>query len=212
MNVGSLSSVLESLVAQKVVRVVIRFTESAAPVGGYGPQLAPSRGRIRRPQREYKPADARFPARLAGAASGSGPQQFGIESGRRAFREPSRGIRASDAEAVRAALKSAIEVLPREELLAEIETGHPLTRVAALADGGSRLAVEDLPLVLKYADDADPRMQLAALAALRHFGEKPAIEKLLEYARRTRSQPPRWRSRAWPHPATPWRTRPCWTS
>ena len=81
-------------------------------------------------------------------------------------------------------MKSAIEVLPREELLAEIETGHPLTRVAALADGGSRLAVEDLPLVLKYADDDDPRMQLAALAALRHFGEKPAIEKLLEYARR----------------------------
>jgi HEAT repeat protein len=56
--------------------------------------------------------------------------------------------------------------------------------VAALAEGGGRLSVDDLPLVLKYADDADPQMQLAALAALSHFGDPPAIERLLFYARK----------------------------
>ena len=57
-------------------------------------------------------------------------------------------------------------------------------RPAALADGGSRLTAEDLPLVLRFADGDDVKMQLAALTALRHFGEPAAIDKLLFYARK----------------------------
>jgi tetratricopeptide (TPR) repeat protein len=181
-NVGSLSSVLESLVAQKVVRAVIRFSESATPLEGsvlsWLHQGAESVGRNENTNQQMPV----FPPALRELHLAALPNSSAMNLEASSGAQPR--IHVSDAEAVRAALKSAVEVLPREELLAEIETGHPLTRVAALADGGSRLAVEDLPLVLKYADDADPRMQLAALAALRHFGEKPAIEKLLEFARR----------------------------
>jgi tetratricopeptide (TPR) repeat protein len=181
-NVGSLSSALESLVAQKVVRAVIRFTESASPLEGsvlsWLQQGAESAGRNENTNQQMPV----FPSALRELHLAAVPNRSAANLDGSTGAQPR--IHATAAEAVRGALKSAIEVLPREELLAEIETGHPLTRVAALADGGSRLAVEDLPLVLKYADDSDPRMQLAALAALRHFGEKPAIEKLLQFARR----------------------------
>lgn len=181
-NAGSLTGVLESLVAEKVVRAVIRFTDSAPPLEGtilsWLQQGAETAGRAESGNQQMPV----FPTALRELHLAAIPNRSAMNldgsSG------PQARIHATDAEAVRAALKTAVEVLPRDELLAEIETGHPLTRVAALADGGGRLAVEDLPLVLKYAGDSDPQMQLAALAALRHFGDKPAIDKLLTYARK----------------------------
>ncbi|MCH8829402.1 MAG: HEAT repeat domain-containing protein, partial [Planctomycetes bacterium] len=93
-------------------------------------------------------------------------------------------IHASDVDAVIVALKSAYEVLPRDELLREIEHGHPLTRAAALAAGGGRLSAKQLPLILKFADDKDPKMQQAALTALMHFGEKEAVAKLVHFVQK----------------------------
>lgn len=181
-NIGSLTGVLETLVAQKVVRAVIRFTESAPALEGtvlsWLQQGAETAGRSESTNQQMPV----FPSALRELHLAAVPNRSAMNLDGSSGPQPR--IHATDAEAVRAALKTAIEVLPRDELLTEIETGHPLTRVAALADGGGRLAVEDLPLVLKYADDSDPRMQLAALAALRHFGDKPAIEKLLAYARK----------------------------
>src|SRR6202034_2909428 len=75
-------------------------------------------------------------------------------------------IHQRDAVAVRAALKSAIESLPRAELLAEIEKGHPLVRPVALADGGSRLTSDDLPLVLRFAGGEHAENAPAQLTAL----------------------------------------------
>jgi HEAT repeat protein len=179
-NIGSLTSVLETLAAQKVVRAVIRFNESAPPLEGtvlsWLQQGADMVGRTENTNQQMPV----FPSALRELHLASLPNRSALNLDGSLGPQPR--IHATDAEAVRAALKTAIEVLPRDELLAEIETGNPLTRVAALADGGGRLAAEDLPLVLKYADDNDPRMQLAALAALRHFGDKSAIDKLLAYA------------------------------
>jgi HEAT repeat protein len=181
-NIGSLTGVLESLVAQKVVRAVIRFSESAPPLEGtvltWLQQGAEAAGRTESTNQQMPV----FPAALRELHLAAVPNRAALNLDGSSGPQPR--IHSTDADAVRAALKTAIEVLPRDELLAEIEAGNALTRAAALADGGGRLAVEDLPLVLKYADDNDPRMQLAALAALRHFGERPAIEKLLAYARR----------------------------
>jgi HEAT repeat protein len=181
-NIGSLTNVLESLVSQKVVRAVIRFNESSPPLEGtvlsWLQQGAEMAGRSESTNQQMPV----FPAGLRELHLAAIPNRSATNLDGSSGPEPR--IHATDAEAVRAALKTAIEILPRDELLTEIESGHPLTRVAALADGGSRLAVEDLPLVLKYADDSDPRMQLAALAALRHFGDNPAIEKLLVFARK----------------------------
>ncbi len=95
-----------------------------------------------------------------------------------------RGIHDSLDDAISAALASAYQIVPRDELLAEIRGGSALTRPAALANGGGRLATEDLPLILALADDSSAEMQKAALRALRHFGEPTAIEKLLSYAQR----------------------------
>ena len=83
-----------------------------------------------------------------------------------------------------AALRSAYETLPRDELFQAIETGTRLERAAALAGGAGRLAADKLPALLKYADDNDQVIQQAALAALSHFGEPEAIEKLLSYAKK----------------------------
>jgi HEAT repeat protein len=86
--------------------------------------------------------------------------------------------------AIAAALKSAYEILPRDELVEEIQNGHRLTRAAALSVGGGRLDSEHLPVILKMAGDDDVEIQRAALIALRHFGESQAIETLVHYARK----------------------------
>jgi tetratricopeptide (TPR) repeat protein len=180
-NVGILVGTLESLIAQKVVRAVIRFDRSAPRLDGQllswlqqGAFLA-GRGENNNAQLPV------FPAALRELHLASLPNRSENLEG--ASGEEPR-IHRRDAAAVRAALKSAIESLPRAELLAEIEKGHPLVRPAALADGGSRLTADDLPLVLRFADGDDVKMQLAALTALRHFGEPAAIDKLLYYARK----------------------------
>ncbi len=181
-NIGSLVGTLESLVAQKVVRAVIRFDRSVPQLDGQilswlqqGAFLA-GRGENNNMQLPLFPAALRE-LHLARLPNHSAENLQGA-----AGDEPR--IHQRDAVAVRAALKSAIESLPRAELLAEIEKGHPLVRPVALADGGSRLTSEDLPLVLRFADGNDVKMQLAAITALRHFGEPAAIDKLLFYARR----------------------------
>ena len=181
-NVGSLVGTLESLVAQKCVRAVIRFNGSAPRLDGQilswlqqGAFLA-GRGENNNAQMPV------FPSALRELHLASLPNRLSENLEGASGDEPR--IHRRDAVAVRAALKSAIESLPRAELLAEIETGHPLVRPAALADGGSRLTAEDLPLVLRFADGDDVKMQLAALTALRHFGEPAAIDKLLFYARK----------------------------
>jgi HEAT repeat protein len=181
-NAGSLVATLESLVAQKVVRAVIRFQPSAPRLDGQmlswlqqGAVLA-GRGENNNVQLPGFPMALRelhlaaLPNRVTESLEGASGD------------EPR--IHRRDSVAVRAALKTAIESLPRAELLAEIEQGNPLVRPAALADGGSRLTAEDLPLVLRFADGDDVKMQLAALTALRHFGEPAAIDKLLFYARK----------------------------
>jgi HEAT repeat protein len=181
-SVGNLIATLESLVAQKVVRAVIRFKPSATRLDGQilswlqqGAYLA-GRGENNNSQMPVFPAALRE-LHLAGLPNRTLENLEGASGD-----EPR--IHRRDAVAVRAALKSAIESLPRAELLAEIENGHPLVRPAALADGGSRLTADDLPLVLRYADGNDVKMQLAALTALRHFGEPATIDKLLFYARK----------------------------
>lgn len=107
-------------------------------------------------------------------------------SGRSASPATIRRIHNSDLEAVAFALTGAYRGLPVKELVREIRDGHPLTRAAALINGADRLPAEELPLLLQYVDDtSQPRLQRAAITALRHFGEPAAIGKLAEVARRS---------------------------
>ena len=181
-NAGTLVGTLESLVAQKVVRAVIRFERSAPRLDGqmlsWLQQAAILAGRGENNNAQLPG----FPMALRELHLAALPNRVSDNLEGASGDEPR--IHRRDSAAVRAALKSAIESLPRAELLAEIEKGNPLVRPAALADGGSRLTAEDLPLVLRFADGDDVKMQLAALTALRHFGEPAAIDKLLFYARK----------------------------
>ncbi|HEY2252183.1 MAG TPA: HEAT repeat domain-containing protein, partial [Planctomycetaceae bacterium] len=93
-------------------------------------------------------------------------------------------VHKTEFEAVIAALHTAYDVLPRDEVFQAIQSGSPLERAAALAGGAGRLAADKLPVILKYADDDEPIIQQAALLALSHFGEPAAIEKLVSYAKK----------------------------
>lgn len=181
-NLGSLFEELENLTKDNVARAVIAWSDSAGPVDNrlmsWLQQVAvqAGRGEVRNPMYPPLPAGIRE-LHLAGI-----PNQR--RSGGKATVGGTVRIHETAAEAVSAALQSAFEVLPRDELLEEIQNGHAYTRAAALAAGGGRLSSDKLPLILQYADDNDPQMQRAALYVLRHFGAPEAIEKLVHYARK----------------------------
>lgn len=85
--------------------------------------------------------------------------------------------------AVSAALWSALAILPKEQLLEQIHEGHQWVRPAALSAGAAQLSAEELPLILEYSrNNEDPMLQLAAVFALRQFGDESAVNRLLELA------------------------------
>ena len=184
-NLGALTDELDSLAAKKVGRVVLTWTDSAAMVPqdlhNWLKQAAQTlgRGEFNNEQFPALPANIReFHLAHLPTSQPSGDEEVGEDVG-----SVNRIHKTPDA-AVRAALRTACDTLPREELMAAIEQGHPWARAAVLAYGAGRLPIEQLPLVLKYADDADPAIQTAALMGLRHFGEPIAVTKLLEYVRK----------------------------
>lgn len=84
--------------------------------------------------------------------------------------------------AMAAALKTAIEAMPRDELRNELARGHRLSRGAALALAGARLGRRELPLVLAACDDADEYVRLQALGALGQYNDPQAIDRLMTAA------------------------------
>lgn len=85
--------------------------------------------------------------------------------------------------AVSAALWSALEILPKDQLLRQIHRGHEWVRPAALSAGAAQLSADELPMVLEYSRNGeDPMLQLAAVYALRQFGDEAAVQRLLELA------------------------------
>jgi len=189
-NVGSLVDALQQLAEDQVGRAVIRWTDAATPLDrellNWLQQAAMQAGLT-------QANNARFPSipasirelHLAGVPNDKDKQQSKDTSADNPYRPgPEKRlerIHDSEAAAIASALRTAYEVLPLDELLEQIQTGDPLIRAAALAAGGGRLPADKLQLVLDYADDNDPRVQQAALTALRHFGEQAAVDKLLHY-------------------------------
>lgn len=191
-NVGSLVDTLEELAENRVGRAVIRWTDSAAPLDR---ELSNWLEQAARQAGLGNVDNARFPvipASIRELHLAEVPNDDEHDAAQQVVDNPYHPgpenrlerIHDSDAAAISAALQSAYEVLPLEELLAEIQNSDPLIRAAALAAGGGRLPSDKLPLLLDYADDGDPRVQQAALTALRHFGEPAAVDKLLHHLRK----------------------------
>ncbi|MFN0198099.1 MAG: HEAT repeat domain-containing protein [Planctomycetaceae bacterium] len=183
-NVGSFVDELDRLAANRVARIVVAFSEAAPSVDqqifSWLQQAVLQAGRNNVNDDPRYPS---FPATLREVHL----CQLPTDTRGMVYQNPNETqVRIHDtiAQAVNAALQSAYEVLPRDQLLREIEGGHPLTRAAALANGGGRLSSEQLPLILQLADDNDVNMQSAALTALRHFGEPEAVAKLIHYVRK----------------------------
>ncbi len=186
-NLGALTDELDALGMKKIGRVVVTFGDSAAmlpqDLQNWLQQAAQSlgRGEFNNEQFPSLPNSLReFHLAHLPLRDQSEPADVEDESGGSGIR-----VHKTPADAVRAAMRTACETLPREELLESIEQGHPWARAAVLAFGAGRLPGDQLPVVLKYADDSDPAVQLAALIGLRHFGEPAAVAKLLEYVRKS---------------------------
>ena len=191
-NVGYLVEQLDQLAGKQVARAVISWSENAAPLESQmlswlqqSAQMA-GRGEVNNNRFPTIPATIR---ELHLAAIPNGDNQTPSANVRNSVPRASLGpvslrVHKTPADAVRAALKSAYAALPLDELSKSLEEGHPLARAAALSTGGGRLPAEQLPTVLKFADDDDPVFQQAALLALRHYGDEAAIAKLVEYAKR----------------------------
>jgi len=191
-NVGALIDELDRFSAEKVVRVVIDFKETAT-LADYqihnwlqnGANAAGRNAQVNEMQFPAFPASIRelHLAALPAPNQPAGPSQKdllpifpGGGAGQRIHR--------NEVEAVMAALRTAFETLPRDELLQAIQNGSPVERGAALAAGAGRLPPSELPFVLKATEDDNPVIQQAALAALAHFGEPAAIDMLVAWARK----------------------------
>ena len=187
-NAGAFVDELDKLVAQKVARVVVRWIDGATPPD---PQLmnwlqAAAVGNAGNPN-----VNQMFPM-IPSAIREFHLTEFPVSDDAAGRNSAAYALRATgqirlhktSSEAVGAALRTAYLALPRDELLNEIRTGNPLSRAAALAYGGGRLNVENLPQIFEWAEDKDPELQKAALQALSHFGEPQAIEKLVLFAQR----------------------------
>ncbi len=180
-NAGTLAGELDKAVAAGLARAVVRFAQSDKPphsqITNWLKQSVGFRqNQAANPQFPELPAQLRE-LHLASLPGEEGPVQ---KRGRRT--QAQRTVHETDVDAVTAALQTAYRILPHEQLLACIQEGHPLARSAALAAGGSRLAVDDLPVVLAYAHGDDPLMRRAALQALQHFGDPQAVETLTQLA------------------------------
>jgi HEAT repeat protein len=183
-NTRALVEELDKLVARKVARAVVRFSDTATPLSSqiYS-WLNQSVSNNRSSSQQQFPT---IPASIRELHFSQIPvansKSFYAGSGASQLR-----IHTSDSQAVSSALRTAYEVLGRDELVKSIENGHDLSRAAALANGAGRLASEKLPLILKYADDKNPLFQQGALVALKHFGEQAAIDKLLFYVKKNKA-------------------------
>ena len=206
-NIAALVDQLDTLATAGVVRSVIRFTDKAPPIEsrifGWLNQAASLAGRGTATGNTPFPT---IPAVIRELHLATIPNQRSNTSNR-----PSNGpfpinqvvknlqsisqdpfgnrarVHKTVEQAVTAALATAYRVLPRTELLEEIQRGDPLTRPAALACGGGRLRTEDLPLLLSLTGDDSPAIAGAAIVSLRHFGEPAAISRLKSLA--LRNQP-----------------------
>lgn len=187
-NAGILVEELDKLVDQKVNRVALCWGEDAthpetqlmhwlqmaATVNGGNPNQNSIFPVIPTSIREFHLTE--FPTNRTGQGLGN--------SGISLRPTPQPRIHKTASESVGAALRTAYLSLPREELLNEIQNGHPLTRPAALAIGGGRLDADQLPKIFEWAEDQDPELQKAAIQSLSQFGEPQAIEKLVALVKR----------------------------
>lgn len=170
-NAASFADELDRLGQQGVARAVVSWSETTAPLSReIAYWLRPARANQRNvvnPQLPPLPASISELHIVAAPGRNSQLNADGVL------------IHADLAAAVLAALRTACESIPRDQLRRAVVSGSPLARAAALTHGGSRLASEDLPLVLRSLSDPEESVRRGAIAALAYFSEPAALDALV---------------------------------
>lgn len=191
-NLGSLISALDRLTEEDVARIVIRWSKSSEVVDFQVLEwlkqvaaLAGSGNSVNNNQMPIAPVSIRelHLAQLPKSSRSTGGSYAQTPFGSMQRADSTTRIHKTDLDAVSAALISAYRNLPADEVVREIESGHPLTRVVALAGGGGRLPAEKLPVLLNYTKHKDPRFQKASLTALGQYDRTEAVETLVAFTR-----------------------------
>jgi tetratricopeptide (TPR) repeat protein len=182
-SVGTLVDALDDLAARRVARAVIHFADSASLAEQNLSNwlvVNTSTNRQQQGDGQYPP----MPLTLKEIHLANVPKDVHGNSIRSSYPGMTERIHGSRDDAVLKALASTYQYVPREEVARTLESATPVEKAACLVGAGGRLGAEQLPLVLKLSRDDEPVVQKSALAALRHYGEQPAIDRLVEEAKR----------------------------
>jgi len=179
-GISILSDVLDGLQEKKVYRAVIQWDETVEQIdSGVMNLLYQYASTLGQDENNNRP-DQRYPIltkSLRELHLVHTPSHNYSSSNRQkvTYKEP--------IDAVTAALWSLLTSLPKEELLNQIQSGHPLVKPAALTAGAALLSPRELPLILELSrQEKDKHLRFAAVHALRQFGDPPAVNRLLELA------------------------------
>jgi tetratricopeptide (TPR) repeat protein len=205
-NIGTLLDETSRLAGQRVVRCIIHFADGASLSDSNLPAWLSSAALFVGREAADDSGVPSFSAALRELHLASLPVQGGSPAGREdasdrhrsdddeednderenADDEASVGQHSRDndrihsrlSQAITAALSGVYSAAPLEEAVSALKTGTPAMQSAALKGAASRLQSAHLPLVLKLTESPDAETQQMAIAALSHFGEPPAIERL----------------------------------
>lgn len=180
-NIGSLIEQIDALTTRNVKRFVLYFPNQKCQIDSDLEQWLPRMATSLETNTTLNIPVPQFPSvvtelHLAGEA---------FKDSRTPYlgRPTPRVTHATEEAAIHAALDSAMEVLSREKIAEQIHTGPPAVKVAALISGGRQLTNAELPLVLELTSHQNPRVQEAALYALRFLGDPRALQRLETVAR-----------------------------
>lgn len=182
-NIGALLDEFDTLAARRTTRLLLCFEESATIADQQLMSWLASQAVMNRSTEgdgQYPP----IPATIRDLYLAALPNESGSDLIERGYSGLSGRVYANQDDGVLAALADAYRQIPREELIATIESGSRLERAAALAGGGGRLPESMLPRLITLSDDGDPLIQRVAVATLRHYGETAAIERLTAVVRK----------------------------
>jgi HEAT repeat protein len=170
-NAADFADELDRLGQQGVARAVVSWSETTAPLSqDIGRWL---RSAVLSQRNGGNPQLPVLPASIAELHFVAAPGRNNVLNANGVT------IHADRTSAVLAALQTACAAIPRDQLRRQVVSGSPLARAAALTHGGSRLASEDLPLVLRSLNDPEESVRRGAIAALACFSDPGALDALV---------------------------------
>ncbi len=187
-NVKNLVDELDDLaVTQKLARVIIRWDKDADPVEtqlmDWLKNSANQAGQIRPANQNPNNPYPIVPLSIRELHLAEQPQ----DNAKYNSSEGQPRIHNTTGEAVIAALRTAYQALSANEIVDDLRNRDPIIRSAALMGGGGRLPPDKLPVLLEFVNSKDRNLQRAAIFAMRNFGEKPAIQTLIDLVKKNKT-------------------------